>query len=207
MPTLSLVHSGPSITSLEIANMVESRHADVRRSIERLAKSGVIQLAPLAFSEQINNLGLPQRVKAYVFSGENGKRDSIVVVAQLSPQFTGRMVDRWMELEHKLAKAQAPVLSIENQSKVEAYDRLLASDGSIPLESAGQIFALGRTRFYQKLRSLRVLTRRNRPYQVHVDSGRFKVRIAEQDKYYSAETFVTPKGAAWLDGLLNNSSN
>ena len=207
MPTLSLVHSGPSITSLEIANMVESRHTDVRRSIERLTKSGVIQLAPLAFSEQINNLGLPQRVKAYVFSGENGKRDSIVVVAQLSPQFTGRMVDRWMELEHKLAKAQAPVLSIENQSKVEAYDRLLASDGVVSLESIGQVYSLGRTRFYQRLRSLRVLTRRNRPYQVHVDAGRFIVRLSERDKCYGSEVYVTAKGATWLDELLNNPSN
>lgn len=39
-----------------------------------------------------------------------------------------------------------------------------------------------------------------------VDADRFKVRIAEQDKYYSAETFVTPKGMAWLDGLLNPST-
>lgn len=76
MTALSLVHSGPSITSLEIASMVESRHADVRRSIERLAKSGIIQLPPMAFSDQINNLGLPQKVKSYMFSGETGKRDS-----------------------------------------------------------------------------------------------------------------------------------
>lgn len=35
----------------------------------------------------------------YVFSGEQGKRDSIIVVAQLSPEFTARLVDRWQELE------------------------------------------------------------------------------------------------------------
>ena len=205
MPTLSLVHSGPSITSLEIASMVESRHADVRRSIERLAKSGIIQLPPMAFSDQINNLGFPQKVKSYMFSGETGKRDSIVVVAQLSPQFTGRMVDRWMELERALAK-RTSVLSIENQRKVEAFDRLVESDGTIPLESVGPLYALGRTRLYQRLRSLRVLTQKNRPYQKHVDAGRFKVRLTEEYEYYSISTFVTPKGAVWLDTLLNNPS-
>ncbi len=33
------------------------------------------------------------------FTGDKGKRDSIVVVAQLSPEFTARLVDRWQELE------------------------------------------------------------------------------------------------------------
>lgn len=35
----------------------------------------------------------------YVFTGEQGKRDSIIVVAQLSPEFTAKIVDRWLELE------------------------------------------------------------------------------------------------------------
>jgi phage regulator Rha-like protein len=91
-----------SMTSLEIAELVRSNHSDVRRSIGRLAKRGVIRLPPMAVSEKINNLGLPQKTKAYVFSGDQGKRDSIVVVAQLSPEFTGRLVDRWQELEKSL---------------------------------------------------------------------------------------------------------
>lgn len=33
--------------------------------------------------------------------GEQGKRDSIVVVAQLCPEFTARLVDRWQELEYR----------------------------------------------------------------------------------------------------------
>ncbi|APF00651.1 hypothetical protein BG030_22860 [Pseudomonas putida] len=44
----------------------------------------------------------------YVFEGEKGKRDSIIVVAQNSPEFTARLVDRWQELEQKLAKPAAP---------------------------------------------------------------------------------------------------
>lgn len=102
MPTLSLVHSGPSITSLEISTLVDKRHDNVRRTIETLAKNGVINLPPVAFSEQINNLGFPQRIKIYIFSGENGKRDSYVVAAQLAPQFIARLVDVWGRTESTL---------------------------------------------------------------------------------------------------------
>ncbi|EEW1706980.1 DNA-binding protein, partial [Escherichia coli] len=87
------------MTSIEIAELVGSRPDNVKISIERLAKSGVIQLPALQVFGKINNLGLRRSVEAYVFEGEQGKRDSIIVVAQLSPEFTARLVDRWRELE------------------------------------------------------------------------------------------------------------
>lgn len=84
-----------TMSSLEISELVKSRHTDVRRSIERLMQKGVITSAPMAFLENINGLGKVVRVKAYLLD----KRDSYVVVAQLSPEFTGALVDRWQELE------------------------------------------------------------------------------------------------------------
>ncbi|EPS6319651.1 phage antirepressor KilAC domain-containing protein, partial [Escherichia coli] len=92
------------MTSIEIAELVGSRPDNVKISIERLAESGVIQLPALQVFEKINNLGLRCSVEAYVFEGEQGKRDSIIVVAQLSPEFTARLVDRWRELEGATAK-------------------------------------------------------------------------------------------------------
>ena len=35
----------------------------------------------------------------YLFQGAQAKRDSLVVVAQLSPEFTADIVDRWIYLE------------------------------------------------------------------------------------------------------------
>lgn len=95
-----------SITSLEIAELVESRHDKVRQSIERLAERGVISLPPLG-EVKIQRERRAETVKVYIFSGEQGKRDSIIVVAQLSPEFTARLVDRWQELERKVS---GPVL-------------------------------------------------------------------------------------------------
>ncbi|HHH3096120.1 TPA: Rha family transcriptional regulator [Escherichia coli] len=100
----------PSMTSIEIAELVGKRHDNVKRTIETLAKGGVIARPQIEVFEKINNLGLRRSVEAYVFEGEQGKRDSIIVVAQLSPEFTARLVDRWRELEEQ---ARQPLTEIE----------------------------------------------------------------------------------------------
>jgi len=90
--------NGPlTMTSLQIAELVNSNHADVRRAMERLAERGVITLQPLA---EVSNSGPgPKTIKVY----EVEKRESFIVVAQLSPEFTARLVDRWQELEGQAA--------------------------------------------------------------------------------------------------------
>lgn len=85
-----------TMTSQEVADLVGSRHDDVKRSIGRLAGRGVIQLPPMA--EVKNHIG--QAVSVYQIC----KRDSFVVVAQLSPEFTAALVDRWQELEQQVAQ-------------------------------------------------------------------------------------------------------
>ncbi|HCC1165302.1 TPA: Rha family transcriptional regulator [Salmonella enterica subsp. enterica serovar Choleraesuis] len=99
-----------SMTSIEIAELVGSQHSDVKRSIERMVARSIIRKPPMAVFEKINNLGLRRGVEAYVFEGEQGKRDSIIVVAQLSPEFTARLVDRWRELEEQVRQ---PLTEIE----------------------------------------------------------------------------------------------
>ena len=98
-----------TMTSREIADLVESRHDSVKRSIERLAERGVIQLPPVVEVKNNQSLSPNSKGEIFVFSGEQGKRDSIVVVAQLSPEFTARLVDRWQELEAAAAKSAIAV--------------------------------------------------------------------------------------------------
>lgn len=88
--------------SREIAELVGSRHDNVRVTIERLAKQGVITLPA---TQEVSNTGPgPKIITAYMV----GKRDSYVIVAQLSPEFTARLVDRWEELELKVRQPVAP---------------------------------------------------------------------------------------------------
>lgn len=59
--------------SLEIAELVGSRHDNVKRTIETLAEKGVIEFPQ---SEDIPTATKPTAV--YIFTGEKGKRDVTV---------------------------------------------------------------------------------------------------------------------------------
>ena len=105
MTDLILSQNTPATTmsSREIAELVESRHDNVKVAMERLAERGVIKLP--ALQEVKNHLG--QTVSEYRVC----KRDSYIIVAQLSPEFTARLVDRWQELEDAKVKSQLPDFS------------------------------------------------------------------------------------------------
>ena len=98
-----IVNAGSKITmtSLEIAELLGNRHDKLTQSLERLVKRGVIEQPPMG--EVVNNQSLSgnNKTKVYLFSGEQGKRDSIILIAQNSPEFTAKIVDRWQELEQK----------------------------------------------------------------------------------------------------------
>lgn len=109
MPILTQFgNSEQSMTSLDISELVDSEHQHVRTSIERLAKRGVIQLPPMRKVENNQSLSPNKYTNVYVFTGEQGKLDSITVVAQLCPEFTAAIVKRWYELE---AQARQPQIT------------------------------------------------------------------------------------------------
>lgn len=109
------------MSSREIADLVGSRHDKVKQSIERLAtakgpgKPAVIDLPPLG--EYLDSLG--RKATEYLVN----KRDSFVVVAQLSPEFTAALVDRWQQLETQVAKPMPADLS-----KLEILQMALESE-------------------------------------------------------------------------------
>jgi len=108
-----------TMTSQDIAALVDSRHDDVKRSIERLAERGVIELPPMALIKTAT-----KPVQVY----EIGKRDSYIIVAQLSPEFTAKLVDRWQELENTV---QTPAHIIP---KTYAEALMLAANQAAQLE-------------------------------------------------------------------------
>lgn len=189
------------MTSVEIADLVESRHADVKRSIERLAKRDAIALPPMAFSEEINNLGFAVKRDYYIFTGEQGKRDSTVVVAQLSPEFTARLVDRWMELEEQANQAARPQLPdftnpaeaarawaseyeqkqiaqqkvIELQPKANFHDRVTQSQDLLTIRETAKILRTGERRLFGFLKREGMLMASNLPYQQFMDRGLFRL--------------------------------
>ena len=180
-----------TMNSVEIAELVGSRHDNVKRAIERLAKSEVIQLPPLERVENKQSLSQNKFADAYIFSGEKGKRDSIIVVAQLCPEFTARLVDRWQELEAKVATLTLPNFAdpvaaarawadeveqkriakqevIALQSKVEetkpvveAYSRIAIADGSLNMTEAAKTLQVRPIDLRRWLHANRWIYRRN----------------------------------------------
>lgn len=87
-----------TMTSLEIAEVVNSRHDDVKRSIKRLAERGVIVQPPSADEQSTDAIGRTRVTQVY----KVGERDSYVIVAQLSPEFTAKLVDYWQKHRHQM---------------------------------------------------------------------------------------------------------
>lgn len=105
MNGLSVIGNTPTMSSREIAELVEQRHDNVKRTIETLGAKGVITLPQF---EEVSNSGPgPKTIAIY----QLGKRDSLVVVAQLCPEFTARVIDRWQELESKQSVIAMPDFS------------------------------------------------------------------------------------------------
>jgi phage regulator Rha-like protein len=82
------------MSSKEIADLLDVRHDNVKVTIERLVNRGVIDLPAMQEHQTETSHGRKHNLNVYLLE----KRDSYVVVAQLSPEFTARVVDRWQEL-------------------------------------------------------------------------------------------------------------
>ena len=226
---LPILSTGPQarMTSLEIAELVQSRHDSVKRTIERLATSGAIQLPPLVEVNNNQSLSPNSKTVVYVFEGEHGKRDSFVVVAQLSPLFTAKLVDRWIELERSAIPQTLPEAlrlaadlaeRVEQQQarltvaepKAAGFDRITQSHGELCLRDAAKTLGIPERKFTQWLIECRWLYRDQsqalRPYAERVKSGQLAERItaprktANGEKVF-AQTIITPAGMARLAAM------
>ncbi|PPT23086.1 phage antirepressor KilAC domain-containing protein [Xanthomonas arboricola] len=207
MSQLIIAGNAPAITSREIAELVESRHDNVRVAIERLAERGVIAL-PAAQEKPTG--GRPSL--AYLFTGEQGKRDSIVVVAQLSPEFTARLVDRWQELERRVAAPADPLALLSDPAalrgllasyaarveeltpKADALDRIATACGSIPLREASKVLGIPEREFFSLLEQKRWIYRHPLASTWLAYAGRLHSGCLE----HKVTTGAKPDGSEWV---------
>lgn len=214
LPIMNKNSSVLTMSSREIADLVESRHDSVKRTIERLQDKGLIQLTPMV--EVKNHLG--QVVTEYQLI----KRDSYVVVAQLSPEFTARLVDRWQELENqqmpqipqtlsealRLAADQAE--QIERQSllleqqrpKVEFVQRYVEAGTTKSLRETAKILRVPERAMIDCLVDDGLLFRQSGnllPYQKYHAKGLFDVKTGTTEYGHNyTQTRVTSKGIEYI---------
>ena len=222
MSELMAVGQALTMSSREIAELVDSRHDSVKRTIERLVAQGVIESPPLVDFKNINNVAGQE----YVFSGEQGKRSSIIVVAQLSPEFTARLVDRWQELEAgqapkvpqtyaqalleagrlaQLAEEQAQQLALA-APKVAFVDKYVQATGLFTFREVAKLLKANEARFREFLLDQKIMYRLGfggdlTAYQNHADAGRFEVKTNTAKNGHSYKrTMFTTKGVHWVAG-------
>lgn len=197
-----------TMSSREIAELVESRHDTVKLSIERLADKGVIAFTPVAEKSSGGRPGVEYHVN---------KRDSYVIVAQLSPEFCARLVDRWQELEARAIAPQVPRTFVEalrlaaNQAElleqqrpaVEFAQAVRNTADAVSIGGFARVLGHGQNTFFRMLRADNLLMEGNRPYQVYIDRGYFRVieniwRDSAGEAHPTFKTLVTGKGQVFL---------
>lgn len=204
-----------SMNHIEIAQIVDTEPRNVKLSIERLMRKGIIQQSSMTNVEKINNLGLKTTIGVYLFSGEQGKLDSITVVAQLCPQFTAALVKRWYELENytksvmpkipqsfsealQLAADQARQLEIA-APKVQYFDAVVERSTLLNATQVAQKLRMSAMAMNKMLDALDVYShgvKRARVFkQWFIDKGLGELK--QTDLGFSQPMFTT-KGEAWV---------
>ncbi|AFU62254.1 anti-repressor Ant [Acinetobacter phage phiAC-1] len=228
---MSLIQSNvKTMTSLEIAELVQSRHDKVKQSIERLVERGVIIQPPMGNEQSNDAMGRLRSTQVYVFSGDQGKRDSIVVVAQLSPEFTARLVDRWQELENQSLKPQLPDFTnpveaarawaneveakqiAQEQLKLAApklafVEKYVESTGNKTFREVAKLLGISEPSFRQFLKYHKIMYQLNgtwTAYSQHFDAKRFSIKagVSERNGKAFTQTLFTPKGIEWIASEL-----
>ena len=165
------------MSSREIAELLGSRHDKVKQSIDRLIARGTIVQPPVGNEQEPDSLGRPRSIKVYLIN----KRDTYVIVAQLSPEFTAHLVDRWQELEEQGQQPRLPTnfaealqvaadqarenqhlhLVIEQQApKVAALEQLAGTRGSICITEAAKHLGMGPLKLFTWMAANRWIYRR-----------------------------------------------
>lgn len=219
----NITGSGPvTMSSRQIAELVEKRHDNVKRTIESLADKGLVSFTQ---SEETSHEGSGARpVDIYLV----GKRDSYVIVAQLSPMFTARLVDRWQELENGATAAalnnpaQLRHLLLENVDKVlnlqaevaelsplaKSYDLLTRADGTMCVTDVAKVLDLRPKDLFTWLQAHKWIYRRAGNghwvgYQNRIQAGLLDHRVQEVTRSDGVSSIteqvrITAKGLAKL---------
>lgn len=206
--------SNLTMSSREIAALIDKQHSHIKVSAERLSEKGVI--GTLAMREFDHN---GNTYTEYLFS----KRDSLILVAQNCPEFTARIVDRWQELEAmqgpKLPTTMAEALrlaadqaeQIEKQQaalaiaapKAAFVDQYVDASGLKGFRQVAKLLKANENHFRLFLIENKVMYRLAGEwvaYQNHIDAGRFSVKTGEANGHAFTRSMFTPKGVEWVAG-------
>ncbi|HHV6467114.1 TPA: phage antirepressor KilAC domain-containing protein [Haemophilus influenzae] len=197
-----------TMSSREIAEITHKEHKNVLRVIRDLIEQNLVaQIEPLKFEYR------NQWFDYY----ELNKRDTFVVVARLSPEFTAAVVDRWQELENQqkptalipqsfsealMLAAQLQAEKERNAPKVAFVDHYVEVGTSKSFRETAKILKMPERALVNRLVEDKYLYRQSGvllPYQSAHTKDLFTVKTgtAEHGHNYT-QTRVTSKGIEFI---------
>lgn len=208
MNNLILTQNKPlTMSTREIASLLNKAHSNIKISAERLAEKGTIALQGSSFEHNGN------QYNEWLLN----KRDSLVLVAQNSPEFTAAIVDRWQELESRqqpkipnnfaealqLAADQAKQLELA-APKVAFVDNLVDRKNLMTATQVATKHGMSAVKLNKLLDELggvyNKAVKRGRVFtQPFIDNGYGEVKQTEQG--YSQSLF-TPAGEVYINEKL-----
>lgn len=223
---MNLIQSNiKTMSSLEISEITGKRHDNVKRLIESFSQDIESRKALIArpqsevMQKEVN--GRIYEYEVYIFAGEQGKLDSITVVAQLCPEFTAALVKRWYELENQSLKPQLPdftnpveaarawadeveaKLMAQKQlelaaPKVEYFDRVADVGNLMTASVVGKKIGMSAQVLNAHLQEMKVYDKRQKGrvfQQWFIDKGYGELK--KTDNGYNQSKF-TNKGEQWV---------
>lgn len=212
------------MSSREIADLTKCRHDSVKRTIERLLEKNVIVQPPMVDEQVLDSIGRPRSESAYQLC----KRDSFVVVARLSPEFTAALVDRWAELESRqslaipdfsnpavAARAWAEQFELQQAAaqelriaapKAAFVDQYVDAGGSMSFRQVAKLLNAKERHFRQMLLDKGVMYYLGgvlTPTSQHQAAKRFELKTgtSETNGHAFAQARFTAKGVQWIAGV------
>lgn len=204
-----------TMSSREIAELCEKRHDNVLKLVRELIERGLLKnTTPHSYIHPQNN----QRY----FEFFSDKRDTLVIVARLSPEFTAVVIDRWQELEAKQAvqlpqtfaealrlaadlEEQKQALLLENQRmkpKAAFVEHYVEVGTTKSLRETAKILKMPEKAMIQRLVEDRILYRQSNnllPYQKYHERELFAVKTGTAEHGHNfTQTRVTSKGMAFI---------
>ncbi|HHF3372731.1 phage regulatory protein/antirepressor Ant [Haemophilus influenzae] len=197
-----------TMSSREIAEITHKEHKNVLRVIRDLIEQNLVaQIEPLKFEYR------NQWFDYY----ELNKRDTFVVVARLSPEFTAAVVDRWQALENRqkptalipqsfsealMLAAQLQAEKERNAPKVAFVDHYVEVGTSKSFRETAKILEIPERALVNRLVEDKYLYRQSGvllPYQSAHTKDLFTVKTgtAEHGHNYT-QTRVTSKGIEFI---------
>lgn len=209
---MNLITTNPSTTmsSREIAELTGKRHDNVLQVVRKLESDQI--LTPEFQEITFNGRLLPV--------ANLSKRDSMVLVARLSPEFTAAVVDRWQELERKDEETPEQLMAralISAQSVIASKDAIIEAaqpairlesaisnnDGTLSMTDAGKKLQVKPRMFINWLLDKKYIDLDRMPYQRWINQGLLVISTVEKNGKPRSSTRVTGKGFAYFGGKIS----